>query len=298
MLTGRHAYAWSLSLAILTCGGGLVQANAQTPATVQQTSGYVASYDLLGYPTLLCDLPNQDDRPAFKNVCSSPGGSPLTGLISANASFTGLGVYTHVGADGSDPALFAAAATASAYIRDQFFFAGAVPSQLLFHLALTGDPTFTRPSGTDLSYHAAVSFTAGGAQGSNSGFLQWTWNDGDSYLGDPQLIMKTQDDVLVPGSASMTVGLGLQAFANLRASNGHLAGDVVGDFSHTGRIAYIQAFDDNGTDISDQVQMTTASGTAYQFGAPVTTAPEPGSLVLLSSGLLALGFGTRRRPGR
>jgi hypothetical protein len=67
-------------------------------------------------------------------------------------------------------------------------------------------------------------------------------------------------------------------------------GTADANFTSTGRIAFIQAFDDSGVDISRSVNVTTSSGVNYVFGeAPSTVVPEPASLALVSAGLLAIG---------
>jgi hypothetical protein len=93
----------------------------------------------------------------------------------------------------------------------------------------------------------------------------------------------------------------LDAWASL-VSGGHgdsagLAGAIDADFSHTGRIEYIRAFDASGIDITDQITATSGSGTVYRFGAQTSVVPEPGTWVLVGAGLLTLAAGVRRHAG-
>jgi hypothetical protein len=65
------------------------------------------------------------------------------------------------------------------------------------------------------------------------------------------------------------------------------------------RVTGIQFFA-NGVDVTSQVTPTFASGHNYHIGAPqqITAVPEPGSIVLLASGLLVVGAVTWRSRQR
>jgi hypothetical protein len=71
------------------------------------------------------------------------------------------------------------------------------------------------------------------------------------------------------------------------------------DFFHTALIAGLRLRDAAGNDITDQVQITSASGATYPPFAITAPAPvpEPSSLALLAAGLAAVAVAARARHG-
>lgn len=288
----RLMRAWVSTLALIVLGAGQTSILRAQGSTLQQTLGRAYRMDGLGSlqtVTTLCDIPVAE-RSALSGPCNDGNGA--SSYLQAFASFDGLKVSAKVAADGSSASLTGLSAQSVAYTQDELVFSGMVPAQLIFHLALTGDPSLSWGGDTRVSYSTELGFTASGYQGSASGFLSWVGLDG--YVTTPESIAETDRSVTVVGSQRMTLNLYLNTVADMRSGYA-LAGNVESDFLHTGRIAFIQAFDESGTDISEQIVATSASGTNYQFGAAVTTAPEPASLLLLGTGLFAFGTITRRR---
>ena len=73
--------------------------------------------------------------------------------------------------------------------------------------------------------------------------------------------------------------------------------DFAAAASSSFRITGIQFFS-NGVDVTGELPVTFASGHSYHLGAPVSVVPEPESILLLATGLIAIGLAVQRQRRR
>jgi hypothetical protein len=172
---------------------------------------------------------------------------------------------------------------------------------------LAGDVSFTgySPFGAGASATAAWGF---GTTSPNGEVLKYFTSEDVSFASfNPRFqVAKNVSDIQ---TFSLPVGAAgfvdffylLQTSASIAgtfysSASGYIyaSGALSADFANTGKLVGLVARDASGNDITAQTQYTFANGT--QVAA--ATVPEPGTWVLLGTGLLALGGMARRRRRR
>jgi hypothetical protein len=187
----------------------------------------------------------------------------------SNQTLTGLGYqYSEVAAE--------------AYYVDALTFSTASAATVTFHVNVDGSSSTT--AGTDAYAQYGVECWITGCRHT------------EEFLRGQNASATTDFTMPVSGSGPQFFTYYLMVIAGNDANpiiaSIPSSGDASADFFHTMRIAGYSVYDASGQDITSTTSVTSALGFDY---APITTAPEPTSIVLIATGLVGVAPAVMRK---